>query len=202
MQTCSTRSSSARDARGRGERVVGLELDHRPDGDAHRRERLLERMELRAQRRVDAVAGLVAGPEVVAERLDDVVGRDADVRRAASRPSRAPCAARRPRRRTAGRRRAAAAQAVEVAEQLVGAVDEVDDHQGTAPYPTGASALVVLRRLQGLARIGLLDCALEGPLDHLEVGDRRLAFARAAEPQTERNATVATFAAPVPYDLS
>ena len=48
--------------------------------DAHRRQRLLERMELRQQRRVDAGAGLVAGPEVVAERLDDVVGGDADVR--------------------------------------------------------------------------------------------------------------------------
>ena len=33
--------------RRRRERVVGLELDHRPDRDAHRRERLLERMELR-----------------------------------------------------------------------------------------------------------------------------------------------------------
>ena len=67
-----------------GERVVGLELDHRPDDHAHRRERLLERLELRPQRRLDAVAGLVARPEVVAERLDDVVGRDADVRRALS----------------------------------------------------------------------------------------------------------------------
>ena len=82
MQTCSTLVVSGGDARGGRERVVGLELDHRPDRDAHRRERVLERMELRAQRRVDAVAGLVAGPEVVAERLDDVVGRDADVRRA------------------------------------------------------------------------------------------------------------------------
>ena len=73
----------AGDARGRGERVVGLELDHRPDGDSHGRERLLERLELREQRRVDARARLVPGPQVVAERLDHVVGRDADVRRAA-----------------------------------------------------------------------------------------------------------------------
>ena len=82
MQTCSTRVVLGRDARGRSERVVGLELDHRPDRDAHRRERLLERLELRAQCGVDALAGLVAGPQIVAERLDDVVGRDADVRRA------------------------------------------------------------------------------------------------------------------------
>ena len=46
------------------------------------RERFLQRVELREQRRLDAVAGLVAGPEVVAKRLDDVIGRDADVRRA------------------------------------------------------------------------------------------------------------------------
>ena len=45
-------------------------------------ERGLERMELIPQRRVDAVAGLVAGPELVAERLDDVVGGDSDVGRA------------------------------------------------------------------------------------------------------------------------
>ena len=48
----------ARVARGemrrRGERVVGLELDHRPGRDAHRHQRLLERMELRPQRRLDA----------------------------------------------------------------------------------------------------------------------------------------------------
>ena len=40
-------------------------------------------MELRPQRGLDALAGLVAGPQLVAERLDDVIGRDADVRAAA-----------------------------------------------------------------------------------------------------------------------
>ena len=39
-----------------GQRVVGLELDHRPHDDAHRRERLLERMELRPERGLDALA--------------------------------------------------------------------------------------------------------------------------------------------------
>jgi hypothetical protein len=33
--------------RGRSERIIGFGLDHRPDDNAHRRERLLERMELR-----------------------------------------------------------------------------------------------------------------------------------------------------------
>ena len=45
--------------------------------------RLLEERELREQVRLDAGAGLVAGPQTVAERLDDVIGGDADVRRAA-----------------------------------------------------------------------------------------------------------------------
>ena len=48
----------------------------------HGVERHLERMELREQRRIDAFAGLVAGPLVIAERLDDVVGGDAQVGRA------------------------------------------------------------------------------------------------------------------------
>src|SRR5262249_54165780 len=71
------------EVRRRRERVVGLELDHRPDDDAHRGEPLLERVELPEQRPLHALGGLVAGPEAVAERLDDVVGRDAHVRRAA-----------------------------------------------------------------------------------------------------------------------
>ena len=82
MQTFSTRAIRGGDPRGGRERVVRLELDHRPHDDAHRGQRLFERMELREQRRLDALAGLVARPEVVAERLDDVIGRDADVRRA------------------------------------------------------------------------------------------------------------------------
>jgi hypothetical protein len=31
--------------RGRSERIIGFELDHRPDDNTHRRKRLLERME-------------------------------------------------------------------------------------------------------------------------------------------------------------
>ncbi len=60
--------------------VVGLELHHRPDDDAERRERLFEQRELRQQIRLDAFARLVAAPEIVAEGLDHVVGRDTDVR--------------------------------------------------------------------------------------------------------------------------
>src|SRR5262249_3147979 len=46
----------------RGERVVGLELDHRPYDHTHRGERFLQRVELRPERRLDAFACLVAGP--------------------------------------------------------------------------------------------------------------------------------------------
>ena len=109
-----------------GQRIVRLELDHRPDGDAHRGERLLQRMKLRQQRRLDALAGLVAGPQAVAERLDDVVGRDADVRLAAldhlqHRLQHADHRAERPILALVE-----SAQAVEVAEQLVRAVDQMN----------------------------------------------------------------------------
>ena len=66
--------------RGRSERIIGFELDHRPDDNAHRRERLLERMELREQRGLDAVAGLVVRPKPIAKRLDHMVGGDAEMR--------------------------------------------------------------------------------------------------------------------------
>ena len=132
MQTCTTAVIQRREARGGRERVVGLELDHRPHDDAHRAKRLFERMELRPQRRLDSFARLVSGPKLVAERLDHVIGRDADVRRAlldhvehgvqhaddgAERPVLA---------------LAEAPQAVEEAEQLVGPVDEVDPRRGRA----------------------------------------------------------------------
>jgi hypothetical protein len=65
--------------RSRCESVVGLELDHRPDRDAHGGERVLERLKLREQVWLDALARLVIGPEVIAEGLDHVIGSDADV---------------------------------------------------------------------------------------------------------------------------
>ena len=43
------------DAGGGGERVVGLELDHGPDGHAHGGERLFQRVELREERALDAL---------------------------------------------------------------------------------------------------------------------------------------------------
>ena len=49
------------------DRVVGFELDHRPHGHAHRGERCFQRMKLGPQRRLDAIAGLVLVPQLVAE---------------------------------------------------------------------------------------------------------------------------------------
>ena len=49
----------ARDDRRARERVVGLEVDHRPHGHAEGAERVLQHRELGLQERIDAVAGLV-----------------------------------------------------------------------------------------------------------------------------------------------
>src|SRR5436190_6947945 len=68
-----------RDMRGRSERIIGFELDHWPDDNAHRCERLLERMELREQRGLDAGAGLVVRPKSIAKRLDHMIGGDPEV---------------------------------------------------------------------------------------------------------------------------
>ena len=118
----------AGDGRGGGQRVVGLELDHRPHGDAERPQRVLEHRELREQLGRHAGAGLVARPEVVAERLDHVVGGDAHVGRALlEHPEHRP--------EHPADRRHLDAVVVEVrrhrevvAEELVGPVDEVHLH--------------------------------------------------------------------------
>ena len=129
IETRSTRGSARATARGRGERVVGLELDHRPHGDAERPQRVLEHRELREQLGRHAGAGLVARPEVVAERLDHVVGGDAHVGRALlEHPEHRP--------EDPADRGHLDAVVVEVrrhgevvTEELVGAVDEVDLHR-------------------------------------------------------------------------
>src|SRR5690606_16164278 len=146
-----------RDPRRARERVVRLELDHRPHDDAHRVERLLERMKLREQLRLDPFAGLVVGPKIVAERFDHVIRADADVRRAlldhlehriqyADDGAERPVAA-----------RLEALQPVEMPKQLVCAVDEMDDHAPrreartvakatTSPLTAPGSAAAILTR--------------------------------------------------------
>ena len=63
--------------RGRRERVVGLEADHRPAHDAERLGGALRERKLRHQLLGHALARLVAGEQLVAERLDHVIERDA-----------------------------------------------------------------------------------------------------------------------------
>ena len=64
-----------------GEAVVGLLVDHRPDRDAEGAEAVFQERELGQELRRHALARLVARVEVVAERLDHVVGGDAQVGR-------------------------------------------------------------------------------------------------------------------------
>ena len=130
MMTCSTAAVVAGHRRRTGEGVVGLELDHGPHHDPERDQGLLERPGLRPQIRVDAVPGLVARPQVVAERLDHMVGGDAHVRRALAQElqhgaDHPPDGGNLLAGRIAVRRRPE-----EVAEQLVGPVDEVHLHDG------------------------------------------------------------------------
>ena len=66
--------------RGGSERIISFELDHRPDHNAHCRERFFERMELREQRPLDPCAGLVVRPKAIPKRLDHVIGGHTDVR--------------------------------------------------------------------------------------------------------------------------
>ena len=82
MITCSTRASAAATTAALARRVVRLDVDHRPYRDAECAQRVLEPAELRQQQRVHAGARLVRRPHVVAERFDDVIGRDAEMGRA------------------------------------------------------------------------------------------------------------------------
>ena len=128
MQTFSdARVALGEPGRGR-QRVVRLELDHGPDRDPHRGKRLFERMKLRPERGLDAVARLVAQPKLVAKGLDHVIRRDTDVGRAGFEhlengvhdADDSPVGLVLP--------LVEAALSVEVPEQLVRAIEEVNDH--------------------------------------------------------------------------
>ena len=116
------------DACGGSECIVGFQLGHGPHGDPHGGQGVLEWMKLREQGRLDALTSLVAGPEPVAEGLDDVVGRHAQVRGSLfdHLQDAVEHADDRAKRRIFAL--VEAAQPVEVTEQLVRAIDEVNDH--------------------------------------------------------------------------
>src|SRR5262249_47336871 len=52
----------------------------RPDRDSERGERFLQQRELREQFRLHPLACLITGPQLIPERLDDVIGCDRQVR--------------------------------------------------------------------------------------------------------------------------
>ncbi len=123
--------------RSRSEGVVSLELDHGPYDDPHGCQPHFEPLELREQGCIDAVPSLVSTPQVVAEGFDDMIGGDAQVSGAAldhlqdgmQHPG-------------YGAVRLVAAlvetaQAVEVPEELIGAVDEVNDHSRPSVHRFG-----------------------------------------------------------------
>jgi len=117
----------ARHAHRRGERIVGLELLHRPHGHAHRPQRTLEHRNLAENLGLHPLTRLVAGPQIVAKTFDHMVGRDTDVRRTIFNQLQ------RAREGTDDPRvlvlvGVAAELAVELSIQLVSSVDEVDDH--------------------------------------------------------------------------
>ncbi len=127
---------------GGGESIIRLELDHRPYGHPHGDEPVFQRLELRGEGGLDPLPRLVAGPERVAERFDDVIGRHADVR--------GPVLEHLEHGMEDANRRAegriidfsGAPQAVEMAEQLVGAINQVNDHRGPArPHAVARSSM-------------------------------------------------------------
>ena len=85
-------------------------------------------MKLRAKSPLDAGARLVARPEVVAKRLDHVIGRDADVHGAAFDHFQHSIEYAYDRAIGTVLPLVEAAQAVEMPEQLVGSVYNVNDH--------------------------------------------------------------------------
>ena len=112
----------------RGEGIVCLELDHRPHFDPEALQGLLQHRELRLQLGGYRGACLVAGPQVVAKRLDHVICGDAEVGDSARQQGgdRPHDASRCPHLGAVVGERGRASE--ELAEQLVGAVDEVDLH--------------------------------------------------------------------------
>ncbi len=83
--------------------------------------------ELCVQHRFDAVAGLVLWPQIVAKRLDNVIRRDPDVRRAAL-DHLSNCTQHAPHRAIRRIGSLGPADSIKVTKQLVGAIDQVNNH--------------------------------------------------------------------------
>ena len=139
----------------RGKRVVSLQLGHGPYSHTHSGECFFERVELREERGLDAVPCLVAGPETVAEGLDDVIGRHTDV--SGSRLDHLQHSIQHSDHGAEGPILALgeAAKAVEVAEQLVRAVYEMNDHAFVTRARGEAPGLNFLLLSTGAVGIGV-----------------------------------------------
>src|SRR6185437_1178845 len=97
-------------------------------GDPESAQRLLQRLELRPQRRLDPIARFVTAPEIIAEGLDHVVRGNAEMRRSRLEHLQDRRQHTRDRSERPVRALGEAPQTVEMPEQLVGAIDEIDDH--------------------------------------------------------------------------
>ncbi|MEY3341597.1 MAG: hypothetical protein RLZZ269_1508 [Actinomycetota bacterium] len=116
------------DGGGRTESVVGLELVHRPHRDTHRSQRFFEDRDLREDLRFHSLGRLVTGPQIVAKTLDHVISRHTDVRGTVREQLKRGienadgCGVGGGLRRTHG-------LAVVLPVELVGSVDQVNDHR-------------------------------------------------------------------------
>ena len=148
--------------RGRGQPIVGLELEHGPDHHAESPQRIFDELELRQQLWRHPRLRLVAGVTIVAPGADDMVGGAAEVRDTVigqQRQHRLHHAQRRADRLAI---EAAVRRSPEVrAEELVGGVQQVDLH-GCCRGPGGADRQVRCRLLaapDSLCRADLLAAA-------------------------------------------
>src|SRR5882724_6363148 len=111
------------------QRIVGLQFHHRPHCHTHCVKRFFQWMKLCEQHSFNSSARFVAGPEVVAKRFNDMIGGDAEVRRAVLDHLRDHVE-----HTGHGAERwisfLEAPDAVKVSKEFVGAVDEMDDHGG------------------------------------------------------------------------
>ena len=109
------------------QRIVRFELNHWPNNDAHSIEGFFQWMKLREQSSFDPCSGFVTWPQFIAKRLDDVIGRHADMRSSVLKhlDDHGEDA------RDGAERRISfvkATETVELAKQFIGSVDEMDDH--------------------------------------------------------------------------
>src|SRR6185312_5796814 len=112
-------------------------------------ERILEWMKLCLERRLDAFARLVSGPQVVAEGFDDVIRRDADMRCTLFDHLKHGVQHTDDRTEWRIHTLVEGADAIEVAKQLVGAVDEMNDH-GAREGRCDASNVMLIARVQAI----------------------------------------------------